>query len=113
MIKLDLKREDYWLDLGYGVRVKVHPASTALVMAARVSALKADTEDAGGRSAALIKKLATLAITEWEGVADDEGNPASVTNEGVEALMDLWPIADAFERLYLSPTLLLEQEKNG
>ncbi|MGE0108147.1 MAG: hypothetical protein AB7S81_00040 [Bdellovibrionales bacterium] len=112
MIKLDLKREDHWLDLGYGVRVKVRPASTAIVMAARVSVLKEESDDAGSRSAALIKKLGVLAIMEWEGVGDENDNPIEVTETGVEALMDLWPVADAFERLYLSPTLLLEAEKN-
>ncbi len=115
MIRLDMKREPYWLDLDHGVRVHVRPATTALVMAARVTALKeavADT-DAGVRSAALIEKLAELAIIAWEGVGDSEDNLAEVTPEAVSALMDLWPIADAFERLYLGPTLILEQEKNG
>lgn len=115
MIRLDMKREPYWLDLGYDVRVQVRPATTALVMAARVTALKeavADA-DAGVRSAALIKKLAELAIIAWEGVGDSEDNLAEVAPEAVSALMDLWPIADAFERLYLAPTLILEQEKNG
>jgi len=113
MIKLNLKREDYWLDLGHGVRVKVHPASTALVMAARVSALKEEGDDAGSRSAALIKRLAMLAVTEWEGVGGEDDKLAEVTDEAVAALMDLWPLADAFERLYLGPSLVLEQEKNG
>jgi hypothetical protein len=27
--------------------------------------------------------------------------------------MDLWPIAEAFERLYFAPALLLDEEKNG
>jgi len=112
MIRLDLKREPYWLELGHGVRVHVRPATTALVMAARVTALKETTEDAGTRSAALIKKLAELAIIAWEGIGDSEDNPAEVTPEAISALMDLWPIADAFERLYLGPTLILEQEKN-
>lgn len=115
MIRLDLKREPHWLDLGHGVRVHVRPAATALVMAARVTALKENdgTADAGTRSAALIKKLAELAIIAWEGIGDSEDKPAEVTPETVSALMDLWPIADAFERLYLGPTLILEQEKNG
>ncbi|MDD3183408.1 MAG: hypothetical protein PHD48_11490 [Alphaproteobacteria bacterium] len=115
MIKLNLKREDYWLDLGYGVRLKVRPASTALIMGARVAALKEATEttDTGQRSAALIKELALLAVLEWEGVGYSEDNPAEVTSETIAALMDLWPIADAFERLYLGPTLILEQEKNA
>ena len=114
MIRLDLKREPYWLDLGYGVRVHVRPASTALVMAARVTALKEadETTEAGARSATLIKKLAELSILEWEGVGDSEDNLADVTPEAISALMDLWPIADAFERLYLAPTLILDQEKN-
>ncbi len=115
MIRLDLKREPYWLDLGHGVRAQVRPATTALVMAARVTALKENdgTAEAGARSAALIKKLAELAIIAWEGVGDSEDHLAEVTPEAVCALMDLWPIADAFERLYLAPTLVLEQEKNG
>lgn len=112
MIKLNLKREESWLDLGHGVRVKVRPASTALVMAARVAATKEESQDAGMRSAALIKKLAVLAITEWKGVGDEKEKPAKVTDETVGALMDLWPLADAFERLYLGPSLVLEQEKN-
>jgi len=28
-------------------------------------------------------------------------------------LLDLWPIAEAFERLYLGPALLLDDEKNA
>ncbi len=115
MIRLDLKREPFWLDLGYGVRLHVRPATSALVMAARVSALK-ETQgdaDAGTRSAALLKRLAELAVVAWEGVGDSEDNLAEVTPEAVSALMDLWPIADAFERLYLGPSLLLEQEKNA
>ncbi len=37
MIRLDLKREPHWLDLGHGVRVQVRPCTTALVMAARAA----------------------------------------------------------------------------
>lgn len=115
MIKLNLKREDYWIDLGHGVRVKVRPASTALVMAARVAAMKEsdDGANAGARSATLLKQLAVASVLEWEGVGDSEDKPAEVTPEAISALMDLWPLADAFERLYLAPTLILEQEKNG
>ena len=98
MIRLDLKREPYWLDLGHGVRVNVRPATTALVMAARVTALKDATEetDAGTRSATLIKKLAELSILAWEGVGDCEDHLAEVTPEAIAALMDLWHLADAF-----------------
>lgn len=111
MITLNLKRENFWLDLIDGVRVHVRPASTALVMAARVSALQ-ENDDPALRGTALIKRLAQLAILDWEGIGGEDGEALLVTPEGIYALMDLWPVAEAFERLYLSPALLLEQEKN-
>jgi hypothetical protein len=37
MIRLDLKREPYWLDLVPGERVHVRPCTTALIMAARAA----------------------------------------------------------------------------
>jgi hypothetical protein len=112
MIRLDLKREPYWLDLVQGVRVHVRPCTTALIMAAR-AALAATQDGAGARTAALIKALAVLAINAWEGVGDADGELAALTPEGIEALMDLWPIAEAFERLYLGPAMVLDDEKNG
>lgn len=112
MIRLDLKREPYWLDLAHGVRLHVRPITTAFVMAARVQAMKDAEEDAATRSAALLKNLAQQAVIYWEGVGDADGNPAPVSPEAIAALLDLWPIADAFERLYLGPALVLEQEKN-
>lgn len=119
MIHLDLKREPHWLDLGHGVRVHVRPCTTALMMAARASAQRSamsstdDTQAAGERTAALVKALGRLGIQEWQGVGDAEGQPVSLTPEGIEALLDLWPMAEAFERLYLAPALLLDDEKNG
>ena len=114
MIRLDLKREPCWLDLPYGVRLRVRPATTAFVMVARVQTLRdaQETDDAATRSALLLKNLAVLAIMEWEGVGDTEGNPSEITPDTVKAFMDLWPMANAFEQQYLTPALLLEQEKN-
>ena len=118
MIRLDLKREPHWLDLGHGVRVQVRPCNTALVMAARAARRpEPDPPDApqalGNRTAGFLKELGRLAIEAWEGVGDIAGEPAAVTHEGIDALLDLWPIAEAFERLYLGPALLLDAEKNG
>jgi hypothetical protein len=119
MIRLDLKREPHWLDLGHGVRVHVRPCTTALMMAARADAQRSampstnETQAAGERTAALVKALGRLGIQDWEGVGDAEGEPAPLTAEGVDALLDLWPMAEAFERLYLGPALLLDEEKNG
>ena len=119
MIRLDLKREPHWLDLGHGVRLHVRPCTTALMMAARAEVQRAaissasDSEAAGIRSAALIKALARVAVLDWEGIGDAAGSAVPVTSESVDALMDLWPIASAFESAYLGPALLLDQEKNG
>ncbi len=68
MLKLNLKREPYWLDLVQGVRIKVKPATTALVMAARQAAALIDGKDhaaAGERTATLITELAKAAILAW------------------------------------------------
>lgn len=115
MIKLDLKREPYWLELPYGVSIRVKPVTTAFIMAARVQTLKdaAESDDTIARSALLLKNLAVLAIDEWKGVGDKNDNPAPVTPEAIKAFMDLWPMANAFEEQYLTPALTLEAEKNG
>ena len=119
MIRLDLKREPHWLDLRHGVRLHVRPCTTALMMAARAEVQRAavssgnDIQAAGERTAALVKALGRLVVQEREGVGDADGEPASLTPEGVDALLDLWPMAEAFERLYLGPALLLDEEKNA
>ena len=85
MIRLDLKREPHWLDLGHGVRLYVRPLTTALMMAARAEAQRADTssasdtEAAGVRTAALIKALARLAVLDWQGIGDAAGSAVPVT----------------------------------
>ena len=119
MIRLILKREPHWLDLGHGVRVHVRPCTTALMMAARAEVQRSaelslsETQAAGERTAALVKALGRLGIQDWQGVGDADGEPVPLTPEGVDALLDLWPMAEAFERLYLGPALLLDEEKNA
>lgn len=115
MIRLDLKREPHWLDLAHGVRVKVRPCSSALIFAARRAAEAFDgtgPEAAGERMALFLRQLAQLAVIEWEGIGDAEGKPAPVTPEGVAALMDHHPIADAFNVGYVAPSLVLDAEGN-
>jgi hypothetical protein len=118
MIRLDLKREPCPLDLGHGVVVTVAPLTSALLMAARhdpaVSAPPGDAPMAtSDRTLALIKAVGRLGILAWEGVGDTEGNPIDPSPERIDALLDLYPIAESFERLYLGPALLLDAEKNG
>jgi len=120
MIRLGLKSEPCWLDLLPGVRLKVRPFGTALFFAAQSAMLRADTagETASEvidalRGVAFIKALARLAILEWEGVGDDTGAPAPVSPGAVEALMEIWQAAAAFERLYARPIAEIDAEKNG
>jgi hypothetical protein len=115
MLRLNLAREPYWLDLGHGVRLHVEPLTTALMMAARADpAVEALPETAGHDQLALAmaQAVARRAVLDWEGVGDAEGRPLPVTPEGVDALLEVWPIFEAFQLGYVAKGLVLEQEKN-
>ncbi|QJP14675.1 hypothetical protein G3545_14095 [Starkeya sp. ORNL1] len=71
---------------------------------------------AGGvaRSVALIKAFARASIIGWKGVAmvgSDEDVPP--WPEGIDALMETYPLGDVFREEYVVPALLLVAEKNG
>jgi hypothetical protein len=115
MLTLNLAREPVWLDLGHGLRLRVAPLTTALMMAARADpAVEALPGNTGQEALALAmaQAVARLAVLDWEGVGDAEGNPLPVTPEAVTALLDLWPVFEAFQLAYLAKGLVLEQEKN-
>ena len=114
MIRLDLKREPYWLDLAPAVRLRVQPCTTALVMAARASMIAGgEGDDDNARGAAMLKALAQAAIIDWEGIGDEAGNAIPPTPERIEALLDLYPVFRAFETAYFLPALVLDAEKNA
>ena len=116
MLKLNLSNEPTWLDLGHGVRVHPRPLTTALMVAARNDpAVQALGEDAGDEESALAfaRALARVAILDWEGVGDADGNVIPVSPEAIDALLDLWPLFEAFQTGYVAKGLLLEQEKNA
>ncbi len=116
MLTLDLTNTPRWLDLLPGVRLKLRPLTTALMVSARadpaVEALppEATTEEL---ALAMAKAVARRAVLEWEGVGDAEGNPVGVTPEGIDALLEIWPAFEAFQAAYVAKGLLLEQEKNA
>lgn len=116
MLRLNLARVPYWLDLGLGTRALVEPLTTALMVAARsdprVRGLPEGTSD---DEIAVIfgKALAERAILEWEGVGDADGNPTPVTPEGIAALLDIWPIFERFQMGYVAKGLELDAEKNA
>jgi hypothetical protein len=116
MLTLDLTNAPFWCDLVPGVRVKLHPLTTALMVAARSDPAIADLpKDARTEEAALAmaKALARMAILDWEGVGDAEGAPLVVSPEAIDALLDIWPIFEAFQTVYVAKGLLLDAEKNG
>ena len=116
MLTLDLTNEPRWLDLLPGVRLKLRPLTTALMVAARADpAVEAMPPAATPEDLALAmaKAVARLAILEWEGIGDAEGQPLPVSPEAVDALLDLWPAFEAFQAAYVAKALLLDAEKNA
>jgi len=115
MIRLDLSNEPAWLDLGHGVRLHLQPLTTAMMVASRNDpAVAALNEDATDEESALIfaKALACNATLDWEGVGDSVGNVIQITPEGITALLDIWPLFEAFQTKYVAKGLVLDQEKN-
>ena len=115
MLRLNLAREAEWLDLALGVRVKVEPLTTAIMVAARTDpAVRAIAPGTPDDSIAVIfaKAIAIRAIVDWEGVGDASGAPLPVTPEGIDALLELWPVFEAFQAQYVARGLMLDQEKN-
>ena len=116
MLTLDLTNAPQWRDLVPGVRVRLRPLTTALMVAARGDPAIADLpEGAATEEAALAmaKALARRAIIEWEGIGDADGNPIEPSLEAIDALLDIWPAFEAFQTSYVAKALLLDAEKNG
>ena len=116
MIHLDLNNEPAWLELGHGVRLHLHPLTTAMMVASRNDpAVAALDEDATDEASALVfaKALARNAVLDWEGVGDADGNTIPVSPEGIDALLDVWPLFEAFQTKYVAKGLVLDAEKNA
>ncbi|MDF1621790.1 hypothetical protein [Pseudothioclava nitratireducens] len=122
MLRLRLSTEPEWLDLGHGVRLFVEPLTTAVMLAARSDpAILAATQVAEGEDTPsnddlariVAKAVARIVVHDWEGVGDAEGKPLSVTPDGIDALLELWPIFEAFQTTYIAGALILDAEKNA
>lgn len=133
MLRLNLKKEPYWLDLPAAVRVKVRPLTTAIMSAAQSQVIKQivamreerkvdislpDVDDEQTRlglsESLLIKAMARGAILEWEGVMQpDSDTTAPICEQTVNDLMDIWFVAQEFWKQYTSSLSLLEAEGNS
>jgi hypothetical protein len=139
MLKLDLKKEPFWIDLQADARVKVKPLTSALMHMAQADAVRAMLAlqaerkarlDAGADASdlpdleneqvrhslsetALITALATHAIIAWENVMKPEGGElAELTRENITQLMEIWFINQEFGKKYMRQLDLLEAEGN-
>ena len=115
MIRLNLTATPAWLDLGPGLRLLVGPLTTALMVSARAD-LAVETLPEGVTqeelALAMAKSVARRAVLDWEGVGDDAGNIIPVSPEGIDALLEIWPVFEAFQTQYVAKGLILDAEKN-
>ena len=115
MIRLNLTAAPAWLTLAPGLRLHVAPLTTALMVSARADlAIEALPATATQEELALTmaKAVARRAVLDWEGVGDDAGNVVPVSPEGIDALLEIWPVFEAFQTQYVAKGLILDAEKN-
>jgi len=116
MIELNLSNGPKWLDLITGLRLQLRPLTTSLMVAARADPAIQDLASGASddeRAVAFAKALARLAILDWEGVGDASGVPLAPSEAAIDALLDLWPVFEAFQTQYVAKGLLIDAEKNG
>jgi hypothetical protein len=115
MIRLNLTAAPAWLTLAPCLRLQVAPLTTALMVSARADpAIEAlpDTASQEELALAMAKAVARRAVLDWEGVGDDAGDAVQVSPEGIDALLEIWPVFEAFQTQYVAKGLILDAEKN-
>ena len=115
MIRLNLTVTPQWLDLAPGLRLLVGPLTTALMVSARADPAIEALPDGASQEAlalAMAKSVARRAVLDWKGVGDDAGNIVPVSPEGIDALLEIWPVFEAFQTMYVAKGLILDAEKN-
>ena len=115
MIRLNLTATPAWLDLAPGLRLLVSPLTTALMVSARADPAIEDLPEGASQEAlalAMAKAVARRAVLDWEGVGDAMGTVMPVTPEGIDALLEIWPVFEAFQTQYVAKGLILDAEKN-
>lgn len=116
MIELNLSKKPKWVDLIGEVRVKIVPVTTSMMVAMRADeAVTAGVEAGDEAEVAIVgaKAIARQAIVEWDGVGDEEGNSINPTPEAIDALLDIWPVFEAFQEKCVLGAIALDQEKNA
>ena len=140
MIRLKIQKEPYWLELGYGVKVKVKPCTSAVFYEAKAymnsklaelakvykankdagitNETASDIENPVKREALadkfLLIGLGIAGILEWDGVMEaDEDKSAPLTENKIDELFsNFWAVAENFRSQYCGLREVLEAEKN-
>lgn len=119
MLKL-VPADPQWIDLPLPqglVRVQMRPITRAAVRVARELAgqalIASENPDLAAISQDVSAALMQGAIVAWEGVGDADGNPAPVTPENIELLLQHPDAFSALERAYCQPWYERDREKNG
>ena len=138
MLKLKINKEPYWLELGYGVKVKVKPCTSAVFYEAKAYmnakladlakeykankdaglAVSEDIENPVKREALadkfLLIGLGIAGILEWQGVQEaDSEKSAPLTEAKIDELFsNFWVVAENFRNQYCGLRELLDAEKN-
>ncbi|MFN3076659.1 MAG: hypothetical protein ABT940_07255 [Alphaproteobacteria bacterium] len=87
-----------------GVTFECRPPTTALVEQARAEARRAVTDDPrdGATEEAYTLAMLKAAVISWTGVADQDGQPAPVTEANLAAFSKIHPFAGLWRSEYLS-----------
>ena len=138
MLKLKINKEPYWLDIGYGVKVKVKPCTSAVFYEAKAYmnakladlskeykankdaglAVSEDIENPVKREALadkfLLIGLGIAGILEWQGIQEaDTEEKAPLTEAKIDELFsNFWVVAENFRNQYCGLRELLDAEKN-
>lgn len=127
-MRLNLQRKPEWFELIAGVRVLLKPATSAVFSSARMQFAAEDelpdldvlaTADPMDAALArdevalkLAKAIARQCVVEWEGIVDDDDQPIPVSDEAIDALLDVFPVFEAFQVKFMAVWLGLQAEKN-
>lgn len=124
MIILKELAEPRWVDMPRGVRLRVTPVTTAVMMAAKTGARQAveclDEARRGDAALltgmgfqALLEALAGYAVDAWENVQDASGAALPCSREALALLMRHEDMAEAFFRAVVMPAEAVAAEGNA
>jgi hypothetical protein len=138
MLRIGIPRDARWIDIGAGVRLKVRPATTALVTTARTRASRQiermrqaqkDAQEAGldydgpdmtdrdaivGYAFALsVMSMARELVEDWEGVGDADGTPIPFALDGLGEVLSHSGLAERFIAAVMEAPEALAAEGNG